>query len=59
MRGAVRSMSGFPEPRGLDHQGLQRAFDSLSRQLAVRDTRGHIYVVSGAAMALAHGAAHR
>ena len=31
-----------------------RAFEGLSRQLAERDIRAHIYVVGGAAMILAH-----
>lgn len=49
-------MSGFPDPHLLDRQALGRAFDGLSRQLAARDIRAHIYVVGGAAMVLAHRA---
>ena len=47
-------MSGFPDPRALDRQALQRVFDGLSHQLASREVRAHIYVVGGAAMVLAH-----
>ena len=50
-------MSGFPDPSALDGQALRRAFDGLSRQLATRDIRAHIYVVGGAAMVLAHRSA--
>ena len=50
-------MSGFPDPQALDRQALQRALDGLSRHLAERDIRAHIYVVGGAAMVLAHGSA--
>ncbi len=50
-------MSGFPDtPRALDRQALEQAFRSLSRHLGARDIRAHIYVVGGAAMALAHRA---
>ena len=49
-------MSGSPppDPRELDAQALRRAFDGLSRQLAARNIKAHIYVVGGAAMILAH-----
>ncbi len=47
-------MSGFPDPRALDHNALRRAFEGLSRLLAERDIKAHIYVVGGAAMILAH-----
>lgn len=50
-------MSGFPDPQALDRQALQRALDGLSRHLAERDVRAHVYVVGGAAMVLAHGSA--
>lgn len=50
-------MSGFPDPWALDRQALQRAFDGLSRHLAERDIKAHIYVVGGAAMVLAHRSA--
>lgn len=50
-------MSGFPNPRLLDRQAIQRALDALSGQLAERDIRAHIYVVGGAAMVLAHRSA--
>lgn len=41
-------MSGLPDPQALD---------GLSRYLAERDIRAHIYFVGGAAMVLAHGSA--
>ncbi len=49
-------MSGSPPPdsRTLEGPALRRAFDGLSRQLAERDIKAHIYVVGGAAMILAH-----
>ena len=50
-------MSGFPDPLALDRQALQRAFDGLSRHLAERGIKAHIYVVGGAAMVLAHRSA--
>ena len=38
----------------LDAPALRRALDGLSRNLAERDVKAHIYVVGGAAMILAH-----
>ena len=56
MLGAAKNMSGYPPPdsHDLDGHALRRAFDGLSRQLAARDIKTHIYVVGGAAMVLAH-----
>ena len=54
-------MSGFPDPLALDRQALQHAFDGLSRHLAERGIKAHIYViyvVGGAAMVLAHRSPH-
>ena len=60
MLGAAKNMSGYPPPdsHDLDGHALRRAFDGLSRQLAARDIKTHIYVVGGAAMVLAHRYAH-
>ena len=38
----------------LDRETIRTAFEALAQRLAARQTRGHIYVVGGAAMVMAH-----
>ena len=38
----------------LDRATIRRAFEDLAEHLAAREVRGHIYVVGGAAMVMAH-----
>ena len=55
MLGAGRSMPGSPaSEERLDRGTIRRAFEALSKRLAAREIRGHIYVVGGAVMVMAH-----
>lgn len=42
--------------RGLNRKSLMAAFDALSSELASQEVRGELFVVGGAAMALAYSA---
>jgi len=47
-------MSGYPDRAELSRDDLERAFQALERRLAERGVRAHLYVVGGAAMAMAY-----
>lgn len=48
-------MPGFRDSeRRLDRGTMRMAFEALAKRLAAREIRGHIYVVGGEAMVMAH-----
>lgn len=48
-------MPGFRDSeRRLDRGTMRMAFEALAKRLAAREIRGHVYVVGGAAMVVAH-----